>query len=218
MVTTLTLILVAYLVGGIPFGLIIARIFGVADIRKEGSGNIGATNVHRVAGMKAAVWVYALDIGKGIAVVLLARRFDPGVIDSDWLLVIVALTAVIGHVFSIYLKFRGGKGVNTALGGILILMPGEALAAVGVFAVVATLTRYISLGSICGVWTLPAATLFERYALHRTVADVYLYLGVVMGILVLMTHRENIRRLVAGRENRFSFSRSNNNSKAGSDA
>lgn len=216
MVTTLTLILVAYLVGGIPFGLIIARIFGVADIRKVGSGNIGATNVHRVAGIKAAAWVYLLDIGKGLGVVLLARRFDPGIIDSDWLLVLVAISAVLGHVFSVYLKFKGGKGVNTALGGILILMPGEVLAAVGMFAVIVVSTRYVSLGSICGVWTLPAATLIERYALERTVADVYLFLGIVMGIMVLVTHRENIRRLVAGTESRFSFSK--RNPKAGPNA
>lgn len=206
MVTILTLIIVAYLIGAIPFGLIIARMCGVTDIRREGSGNIGATNVFRVAGFKAAIWVYVLDIGKGVGMVLLARSLDQSLLQRDLFLVLVALAAILGHVMPVYLKFRGGKGVNTALGCLLVLLPKETAAALAAFAVIALLTRYVSLGSIGAAVALAMVLLGERFVLRQPVADVYLYLGPALVALVLITHRGNIRRLLAGTESRLSFS------------
>ena len=116
MLTALTAILIAYLVGAIPFGLVVARIFGVRDIRQVGSGNIGATNVLRTLGMRAAVWVFLLDIGKGAVPVLLAGSVSQSAIRPDLFLVLVGLAAVLGHVLPVYLGFRGGKGVATAFG------------------------------------------------------------------------------------------------------
>jgi glycerol-3-phosphate acyltransferase PlsY len=114
MFVPIAVILLAYLLGGIPFGLFIARAYGIKDIRNHGSGNIGATNVLRAAGPKAAIWVYILDIGKGIVAVLIARIVDQAFLPRDTFLVITALAAVFGHVFPVYLAFKGGKGVNTA--------------------------------------------------------------------------------------------------------
>ena len=120
-------VLIAYLLGAIPFGMIVARLYGAGDIRTLGSGNIGATNVWRVAGAKAAVWVYLGDIAKGTAAVLVGRyvaqHFQPTMLPIDTFLVLCALTAVLGHVFPVYLGFKGGKGVNTALGTMLVLLP-----------------------------------------------------------------------------------------------
>jgi acyl phosphate:glycerol-3-phosphate acyltransferase len=196
----------AYLLGGIPFGLLVARAYGMPDIRRHGSGNIGATNVWRVVGRKAAIWVYLLDIGKGVAAVLLAKMIEQTLLPQDTFLVLVAAAAVCGHVFSPYLGFRGGKGVNTGLGVMLVLLPLELLIGFVVFMVVVAISRYISLGSIAGAATLPAVILLERELLGKTVAPIYLYLAILLAILVVYTHRKNIGRLVTGTESRFSLS------------
>ena len=205
MINTLTPILGAYLVGAIPFALFIARLYGIPDIRKIGSGNIGATNVQRAAGFKAAVWVYLCDIGKGVLPVLIARNIDQSLLNRELFLVFVAIAAVLGHVFPIYLKFKGGKGVNTALGALGTLMPVEALICLGVFFVVVISTRFISLGSICGALAFPVVLLIERYGMGLTVSDVYLVTVAVVALLVAVTHRQNIGRLLSGNERRVSF-------------
>ncbi len=205
MTTTLTIVFVAYLVGAIPFALIVARLYGIKDIRKVGSGNVGATNVQRAAGFKAAVWVYVFDISKGVVPVLIAKAVEQDVMSRDLFLVVVALAAILGHVFPIYLKFKGGKGVNTALGTMLVLMPIEAACAFGVFLIVVFVSRYISLGSICGALTLPLALLVETFAFDSPTAMVYWILAVFMALVIPLAHHQNIRRLIAGSENRFSF-------------
>src|SRR3972149_965893 len=113
----------AYLLGGVPFGLISSRLCGVPDIRSQGSGNIGATNVWRVVGPKAGIWVLVLDVGKGAAAVLAARLIDQTLVSHDLFLTGCAAAAIVGHVFPIYLRFKGGKGVNTALGVMITLLP-----------------------------------------------------------------------------------------------
>ncbi len=206
MVMTLALILAAYLVGGIPSGLIIARLAGIEDIRRVGSGNIGATNVCRVAGFRVGVWVYLVDIAKGVLPVLVARLILPIWWPSDIFLMLVALAAIIGHVFPVYLGFRGGKGVNTALGAMVVLMPWAVLICLGVFLVLVGLFRYVSLGSVCAALAFPLTLAVQRYVFEQTVPDVYFYFGILLAVLVLFTHRSNIRRLFAGTESRFSFS------------
>lgn len=203
------LIVAAYLLGSIPFGLIVSHLAGVDDIRKLGSGNIGAANVWRVAGFKTAIWVFIGDIGKGALAVVLARYFATGnaaAIRIDHLLVICALAAVLGHVFPVFLKFRGGKGVNTALGAIAALLLIETLIAFAVFVVMVMLFRYVSLGSIVGVITLCVVVMAERFVIKSNIDVIYVYLSLVMTLLILFTHRQNIKRLIGGTENRFSFS------------
>ncbi|UCG62621.1 MAG: glycerol-3-phosphate 1-O-acyltransferase PlsY [Candidatus Zixiibacteriota bacterium] len=200
-------IALTYLLGAVPFGLIISRLAGVGDIRKLGSGNIGATNVWRVAGFKIAVWVFVADIGKGALAVLMARYFvpEPG-LRPDHLYVICAAAAVLGHVFPVYLGFRGGKGVNTALGAIVALLPVETLIGLGVFAVTVLLFRYVSLGSILGAISFCVVVVIEKFALKSPLETIYVYLSILVAVLIVFTHRQNIKRLSNGTENRFSFS------------
>ncbi len=201
------LIAVAYLLGAVPFGLLIGRLAGVGDIRKLGSGNIGATNVWRVAGFKIAIWVFLADIGKGALAVLLARFFAPdAALRPEHLYVICAAAAVMGHVFPVYLRFKGGKGVNTALGAIVALLPVETLISFGVFVATVLLFRYVSLGSIMGAIAFCVVILVEKFALGSPMEMIYVYLSVLIVLLIVFTHRQNIKRLVSGTENRFSFS------------
>ncbi len=200
----------AYLVGAIPFGVIITRLAGIDDIRQLGSGNIGATNVWRAAGFKIAVWVFIGDIGKGALAVLgakyYAENFTLTVLSPDLFFVICAALAVLGHIFPVYLGFKGGKGVNTALGAMLVLLPIEILISFGIFIIVVLIFRYISLGSILGAIGMLAVILLEKYYYHKDIADVYLYLGIVLTLTIIITHHQNISRLISGTENRFSFS------------
>ncbi len=197
----------AYLLGAVPFGLLVPRLFGVADIRQHGSGNIGATNVTRVLGFRRAVWVYLADVGKGVVAVLIARWFAanfPIPFETTHnFLVLCAIAAVLGHVFPVYLGFKGGKGVNTALGVGLALLPVEALIALGVFGIVFLAGRYVSLASMAGVAAFLAVILIEKYALGHEVATVYVWVAAVLTLLIIYAHRGNIKRLAAGTESRF---------------
>ena len=204
------IIVMAYLIGAIPFALIVCAIFGVGDIRKQGSGNIGATNAWRVAGFKVAVWVFIGDIGKGVVAVLLARyvtsTYDTGPLSPDLFIVACALAAIVGHVFPVYLRFKGGKGVNTSLGAVVTMLPVEALISFGVFLAVVLVFRYISLGSIVGAVAFLASLLIEKFAMDVQMSSVYVYMAAVLAALIIVAHRQNISRLLAGTENRFSFS------------
>lgn len=203
-------VFLSYLIGAIPFGLLVARLFGTKDIRALGSGNIGATNVWRVIGAKAAVWVYLGDISKGVLAVLIGRfvagRYELTLFDPQLLAVACGMAAVLGHIFPVYLGFRGGKGVNTVLGVLLALQPAETGLAVLVFVIVVTMFRMISLGSILGAAALLIALLAKRYLFALPVADLYIYLSAAILMLILLTHKQNIKRILNGTENRFSFS------------
>lgn len=206
MAVPITVLILAYLLGAIPFGLLVARWFGVSDIRSHGSGNIGATNVWRVVGAKAAIWVYICDIGKGVLAVLIARSVSQDWLPRDTFLVLAALAAVLGHVFPVYMRFKGGKGVNTSLGVIATLLPLEALICFVIFVIVVALSRYISLGSIVGTISLASLVGVERELMGKQIAVIYFYLAVAMALLVVTTHWKNIGRILHGTENRFSFS------------
>ena len=170
-------IAVAYLMGAIPFGLIVARWYGIRDIRNEGSGNIGATNVTRVIGFKAAVWVYLGDIGKGVLAVLIARfialHFGTGIVGYDVFLVIVAVAAVLGHVFPVYIGFKGGKGVSIGLGVMIVLLPYETLLALGIFILTIMLTRYVSIGSMLAGISLFVIVALEKYWISYNIGQIY---------------------------------------------
>jgi glycerol-3-phosphate acyltransferase PlsY len=185
-------VLAAYLCGSLPTGVWLGRLAGV-DVRRAGSGNIGATNVARTAGLRPALLTLAGDIAKGFVPTVIAR-----VLLADVrLVVLVALAAFFGHVFSVFLRFSGGKGVATGFGVFLALVPGAALLAALVFAAVASTTRYVSLASVLAAVTLPAATV-ALSAVPATWAA-----ALIIAVTIVLRHCENLSRLRRGVEPRF---------------
>jgi acyl phosphate:glycerol-3-phosphate acyltransferase len=202
--TTILLLAAAYLLGSIPFGLILAKLFAGSDIRKAGSGNIGATNVARVAGPAAGILTLALDVVKGAAAVWLAARFTD---QSSTAMTLAAVGALIGHCFPVWLKFKGGKGVATALGVFLVLAPMAALGALLVFIVVSVTWRYVSLGSVAAAAAMPLLMYFLWAPGHAPplVVD---FGTLFASALVIFKHDANLQRLVDGTEPKFSFGKS----------
>lgn len=186
------LVIGAYLFGSIPTGLLLGKAFGV-DIRATGSGNIGATNVYRTLGRRIGIATLVGDCLKGLLPVLLARHLAPG---DPWV-VAVGLAAFLGHVYTVFLGFKGGKGVATALGVFLGVAPLAVLAALAIFVVVVVIWRYISLGSIIAAALMPliVAVLGE----HPPV----IVMTFLIAALVIYKHKENLHRLRTGTENRF---------------
>jgi glycerol-3-phosphate acyltransferase PlsY len=193
----------AYLLGSIPFGLILAKIFGSGDVRNEGSGNIGATNVARVAGPLAGILTLVLDGAKGAAAVLLAERYSNG--SAMWM-IIAGLAALIGHCFPIWLKFKGGKGVATAAGVYLALSPLAFLAGLILFILVVAFWRYVSLGSISAAVAMPML-LYFLWAPHHAPPPMITFGALAVAMLIVYKHDANLQRLVNGQEPKFSFSK-----------
>ena len=187
---------IAYLLGSIPFGYLLVRIFRKEDIRTTGSGNIGATNVARSGAKGLGFATLLLDLGKAYLAVKIAQYLVPGNYDVA---VAAAIAAILGHVYPVWLGFRGGKGVASALGVFLALTWPSALSILAVFIIVVLLTRYVSLASII------AAASFPLFAFHfvpqRTPIVIFGFLFIP--ILVIVKHHQNIRRLLAGTESRF---------------
>ena len=190
----------AYLLGSIPFGYLLVRVFKKQDIRSFGSGNIGATNVARTGAKGLGLATLLLDLGKAFAAVEIARYLVPGNYDVP---IAAAIAAILGHCFPIWLRFRGGKGVASALGVFLALSWPSALCIAAVFAVVVALTRYVSLASIVAAAALPL------FALHFVAARSSIVFVGFLGIplLIIVKHHANIRRLLAGTESRFGASK-----------
>ncbi|HEX7551041.1 MAG TPA: glycerol-3-phosphate 1-O-acyltransferase PlsY [Candidatus Methylomirabilis sp.] len=187
------LVAIAYLAGSVPFGLLIARLKGNVDLRSVGSGNIGATNVLRAVGKGAAALTLIGDIGKGAAAVVLAR----GLGASSRVLAAVALAAVLGHLFPVFLGFRGGKGVATTLGVVLAAMPAVGGLLLLVWLLVAAVWRYSSLAALAAAAALPAlAWLLDG-------RPVMVLLGALSAALIFWRHRENIERLGHGTEGKI---------------
>lgn len=190
---------VAYLLGSIPFGVLIVKARGGPDIRSAGSGNIGAANVTRTAGAVAGVLTLVLDAGKGYLAVWIAERATGG--NVRWMM-IAAAAAVIGHVFPVWLRFRGGKGVATSLGAFLPICREAVLLAVVLWLLVVGFWRYSSLGSIVAMAALPVFVYFLYAPGHAPPMSVTLG-TVAISLLVLWKHRGNMERLIAGKENRL---------------
>ncbi|HWX23925.1 MAG TPA: glycerol-3-phosphate 1-O-acyltransferase PlsY [Vicinamibacteria bacterium] len=187
----------SYLLGAIPFSFLVARHFGVADVRKAGSGNVGATNVMRTAGTRAGSLAFLLDAGKGAAAALLARVLDSG----DLLPALAAAAAVLGHMFPIWLRFRGGKGVATGVGAFFPLAPLAAGLALATFAVALLATRYVSVASLCGTLALVVgAFLFSSQPVALA--------ALACAVLIVLKHRANLERLIRGTEGRMRTKRS----------
>jgi acyl phosphate:glycerol-3-phosphate acyltransferase len=191
--TALQVTAVAYLIGSIPFSFLVARAFGVHDVRRVGSGNVGATNVLRNAGKAAGALALVLDLGKGAAASALAGKLAPG---DAVLPAAAAVAAVVGHMFPVWLRFEGGKGVATGLGAFAPLAPRAALAALLAFAVVAAGTRYVSLGSVAGGAALAALAFALRGPDPVAIAAAFTF------ALVVFRHRSNLRRILGGTERR----------------
>ena len=195
-------VLAGYVLGSIPFGLLVARMKGV-DIRKHGSGNIGATNVWRVCGWRFGLPVFVLDVVKGVASVLVARWIAGLLaVDPAWPAVGAATACVLGHSFPIWLGFKGGKGVATSLGALAGLMPLVSLAVLLLWAIVFKASGYVSLASVVAAAALP---LFAGGAefVGRGYGWPCVGFAAVAALLVIVRHRANIQRLRAGTESRF---------------
>ena len=180
----------AYVVGGIPFAFVLARRWGGTDVRYSGSGNIGAANVLRTTGASVALAVLALDLSKGYVMVLAARGLGADEVEQG----LVATAVVVGHIFPVWLKFRGGKGVATACGAFAVLAPTAALWAAILFALIVWVTRYVSVGS------MSAALALAPLAYATLSSPPVVVSALVVAILVVLRHTTNMRRLIAGRE------------------
>jgi glycerol-3-phosphate acyltransferase PlsY len=194
------ILLAAYFLGSIPFGLFLAKLLGGSDVRKAGSGNIGAANVARVVGPLAGILTLLLDTAKGAAAVWLAARFTH---ESAVWMMLAALAALVGHCFPVWLKFKGGKGVATALGVFLALCPLAALIALLLFALVVACWRYVSLGSISAAAAMPLLMYF-LWAPHHAPPLIIAFGSLAAALLVVYKHGANIQRLMRGEEPKFS--------------
>ena len=188
----------AYLVGALPVGFLVARVFGVGDIRRHGSGNIGTTNVLRAAGWVPALLTLIGDVAKGYLAVAAAGALagDAGA------QAVAAVAAIIGNCWSVFLGFRGGKGVATGLGALLNLVPWAVAPAIPVWLAVAVTTRYVSLGSILGAACVPLGALFLGYGAPAMLA------ALAGAAIIIARHHDNIGRLLAGTERRLGRGRS----------
>lgn len=193
----------AYLLGSIPFGVLLTKMLGRGDVRKSGSGNIGAANVVRVAGPAAGILTLVLDAAKGAAAVLLAERYTNG--SATWM-TLAALAALVGHCFPVWLRFKGGKGVATALGVFTVLSPLAALAALTLFVLVVAYWRYVSLGSIFAAAAMPMLIYFLWAPPHAP--PLIVTAGTfAASALIVWKHDANIQRLVQGGEPKLSFAK-----------
>lgn len=192
-----TIAVVSYLSGSVPFGLIVARLSHDIDLRDHGSGNTGATNTLRVLGWKLSFLVAVADVGKGVLAVLLAR-FLVGDVNAE---VVAGLAVLLGHNWPLYVAFRGGRGVATAFGALAVISPLGAVAVAVAFAVSIAISRYVSLGSImAGVVAIIAGL---GLAISGALQPGYLSFILVAAAIVILRHRDNIDRLLAGRERKL---------------
>jgi len=191
------LVVVGYLLGSIPFGLVLAKLFLGVDVRQVGSGNIGATNAARAGGKKLGVAVLVLDAAKAMVPIVVAQHLTAGWPDARLWVMAVAVAAFAGHLFPVWLKFKGGKGVATGVGIFLVLAPWAALAGLGAYVLLYALTRISSVGSLGGT----AACVVGAF-LQQGPESPIAWAGAAIGALIFWRHRENIRRLLSGEERR----------------
>lgn len=201
----IVVILVAYLIGSIPFGYLIVRHRVGEDVRESGSGGTGATNVSRRAGKAAGVVTLVLDALKGVLAIVIAQIIiGEGGPNIDWLTAAAAIAAITGHIFPVWLRFRGGKGVATGVGVFLMLAPIAVLCAAVVLVVIVSITKYVSLGSIVAVAMIPLFV-FMDMVFSQPISDLrpLLTATAVGAMLIVFAHRGNIRRLAEGTEPKF---------------
>jgi len=215
MVRPLLVILIAYLLGSIPFGYLLVRAGKGADVRAAGSGGTGATNVSRQAGKVFGIITLLLDAAKGAAAILIARWIlglavlaqegqRGSTVQTDWWIAAAAIAVIIGHCFPIWLGFRGGKGVSTGLGVFLMLAPIAVGMSALIFVLIILTTRYVSLGSIVAAATIPFFVWLRGVWINPVPNQAPLITAATIGaLLIVFAHRANIRRLIGGTESRF---------------
>lgn len=197
---SLLILIIAYLIGSIPFGYLIVRTKGGGDVRQTGSGGTGATNVSRRAGKAAGVLTLLLDAAKGAAAVLIAQNVS----GSDWVKAAAAVAVIVGHIFPVWLGFRGGKGVATGVGVFLVLAPIALLCAGIVFVSIVFFTRYVSLGSVMAAALIPLLVWLQNVFVEPVANLRPLLTAATTGaLLILFAHRGNIGRLAKGTESRI---------------
>lgn len=193
-------LIIAYFIGSIPTGVWLGKKFKNIDIREHGSRNSGATNSYRVLGAKLGISVLIGDVLKGFLPVFIASKF----IESNNLLAIIGLVSILAHTFSIFIKFKGGKGVATSLGVYLFLAPKVVLILFIVFVVVVSISKFISLGSVICATLLPILMIVLNLSNLKDNLNLII-VSFIVGIFVLYRHRSNIARLISGYENKFKF-------------
>ncbi|MGA9120662.1 MAG: glycerol-3-phosphate 1-O-acyltransferase PlsY [Bacteroidota bacterium] len=208
----------SYLIGSIPTSIIVARVSRGIDIRQHGSGNAGGTNVIRVLGWKLGVFVILIDMAKGLLSTMVIARLMQGSIpfenktpfdDFTVVQIIAGCAAILGHVWTLFAGFRGGKGIATAGGMLIGIAPVEVAVSFGVFALVLLASHYVSLGSLSAAVTFPL-TMFFRQNVFLVEIEGYhtlIFFSIAISLLIIYTHRSNIRRLIKGTENRLRFSK-----------
>jgi glycerol-3-phosphate acyltransferase PlsY len=207
--------ILSYLLGSIPTGVLVSKIFFGFDLRKEGSGNMGSTNAFRLLGWKWGVFVQIVDILKGLfAVSLIGAYLGKGIAipnatmfeDLTLIKIIAGLSAVLGHIWSVFVGFKGGKGVNTAAGMFIGLLPVDVSVAAVLFILAVIFSGYVSLGSIVAALSIPSSMLVRYNILGADIPGygILIYFSLGLMLLVLYTHRTNIKRLLKGNENKFS--------------
>ncbi len=213
MLPFIVMIVLSYLAGSIPTAIIVSRIVMKDDIRNHGSKNAGATNVYRVMGWKAALVVSLVDIGKGVLATLLISKLGMGVTSLDSVLIqlIAGFAAIVGHIYTIFAGFKGGKGVWTAFGVVVGLIPVAALSALVIFIIVVSVTRIVSVASMSAAICVPVILVLQKYVFHQNLSMILIYTGIVLAALIIFTHRANIGRLIRGEENKFSKSSKKDN-------
>ncbi len=191
-------VILAYLIGSISIGYLFARLYKGVDIRKMGSGSAGATNISRLMGFKTAVLVLILDALKGyIAVFLALLMFQQNLLAGEWVVLLSGVAVIAGHNWPLFFSFKGGRGAATMLGVFLALIPVEALTVFAIVIVIIAVTRYVSLGSIFGAAAIPVTMLITGKPSE------YFYFGLVIGLVIIFQHRENIKRLLNKKESKL---------------
>ena len=213
MLSLVLVVIVGYLLGSIPFGVIISKTFAGFDIRTKGSGNMGSTNAFRVLGWKLGLSVQLLDLAKGAAAVIVANFFFQGLPfhnatpfqDVTVFRLIAGVSAVLGHVYSVFVNFKGGKGISTAAGMLIAIAPVEVAVAFGLFVLVVLLSGYVSLGSIGAAIAFPFTMFLRENAFGVNIIgyNTMIVFAIGLSVFLIYTHRSNIVRLANGAENRF---------------
>ncbi len=195
-------LLIAYILGSIPTSYIMGKLIKGIDIRDFGSGNVGATNALRLLGTKVGIFTLIIDIGKGFLAVNIARMIvsEP----TDLILILTGLFAIIGHIFTIFLKFKGGKGVATSAGVFIALVPIPVALALFVFVFTVWLSKFVSLGSVLAALTLFVSELIINIWLSFAELEILIFTFII-AIFIIIRHKANIKRLINGNENKISF-------------
>ena len=209
----ITIILLSYLIGSIPSAVIISKLFFGFDIRKKGSGNMGSTNAFRILGWKWGLVVQIADILKGVvAVLVIAKLFEVNYnfaysyLENETIVMIIAgISSVIGHIWSIFVGFKGGKGINTTAGILLAIAPVDFGIALSIFVIAVIFSGYISLGSILAALSVPSSLLFRYniFGVNIPGYHVIIYFVSALALILVFAHRANIKRLLEGKENKF---------------